>query len=227
MENKYDENYDVILGDLEKICSEKKLPILVFNQDVKRFQGKYYPLAEHYGKPIGASDMGRYNDPSGRTGVCYLAENSLTALAESYGRMYHHSCGNFAISSSSLKVAQMYTLHPRSPLQLVDMATLASMLHLTADQLTGSDYSLTQAITGFLANYPGRDFHGIRYLSRHYPTGGCLAVFEPKDGNLFNTLAFESLSSYTEHQFLPVGCTYPNITAEEMLVNVLHFDVTF
>ncbi|WP_181012956.1 RES family NAD+ phosphorylase [Citrobacter amalonaticus] len=116
---------------------------------MKRFQGKYYASAEHYGKPTKPEEMGRYNDLSGKTGVRYFAENSLTALAESYGRMYHHANGDFAISGHALDIAHMYTLHPKSPLILVDMATLASMLHLTADQLTGVDYSLTQAITGY------------------------------------------------------------------------------
>ncbi|MCF1267360.1 RES family NAD+ phosphorylase [Morganella morganii] len=214
------------MEQLTRLCHDGKLPVLNFDLDVKRFQGKHYPSAEHYGKPVKQDAMGRYNDLSGNTGVCYFAENSLTALAESYGRMYHHGNGHFAISGSSLEIAQIYTLHPLSPLRLVDMATLASMLHLTADQLTGADYTLTQIITGCLANDPLRDFHGIRYASRHYLAGMCLAVFEPQEGRLFETLACESLSRYTEHQFLPVGWPYQDITAEEMLVKILHFDVT-
>ncbi|MFC1241284.1 RES family NAD+ phosphorylase [Enterobacter sichuanensis] len=221
-----DEKHNVVLEKLARICLDGKLPVFGFDLDVKRFQGKYYASAEHYGKPTKPEEMGRYNDLSGKTGVCYFAENSLTALAESYGRMYHHANGDFAISGHALDIAHMYTLHPKSPLILVDMATLASMLHLTADQLTGVDYLLTQAITGYLANYPGRNFQGIYYASRHYLTGMCLAVFEPEEGELFETLASEPLSKYTEHQSLPVGWPYKDITAEEMLVKILHFDVT-
>ncbi|WP_200780636.1 hypothetical protein [Klebsiella oxytoca] len=69
---------------------------------MKGFQGKYYASAEHYGKPTKPEEMGRYNDLSGKIGVCYFAENSLTALAENYGRMYHHANGDFAISGQAL-----------------------------------------------------------------------------------------------------------------------------
>lgn len=56
----------------------------------------------HYFAPTDPLEMGRYNDPTGITGICYTADYAVVAIAESLGRHYQHNKA-FILGLSDLK----------------------------------------------------------------------------------------------------------------------------
>lgn len=209
---------------LNQLHNSGKIPKKVYlkGTELKRWQSKEYPSAVHYNRPDN-STMGRYNDPTGRTGVCYVSESAVLALAESYGRQYQDD-EDFYISVSHLEVAQICTVKVEKNLKTVDMRALQALLHITTDKLTGVDYGVTSEIVNFFANTLSGEYDGISYTSRHFGEGVCIALFE-QESEQISTLSMEKMSSYRDSYYLPEGWEYDDIDAEEILTEILGFNI--
>ncbi|QAV25046.1 RES family NAD+ phosphorylase [Proteus hauseri] len=145
----------------------------------KRWQWKSSPSGIHYFTPNNPLEMGRYNDPSARTGVCYTANYAVIAIAESLGRIYQNNKA-VIIGLSDLQKAQIYTLTITRKVKIIDMLRLSGILHITVDKMMGKNYGTTQAIVDWAANTPALNYDGISYPSRHY-AGICTAFWARKE----------------------------------------------
>ncbi|EHY8945574.1 hypothetical protein K4804_004642, partial [Salmonella enterica subsp. enterica serovar Saintpaul] len=88
----------------------------------KRWQRSKQESGVYFGCPQEKSSMGRYNDPTAKTGICYVADYAVTAIAESYGREYHKkpNC-KFSIGFDEVSKAQMCTLETTRETTTIDM----------------------------------------------------------------------------------------------------------
>lgn len=144
----------------------------------KRWQWAIHPSGIHFFVPIHPLEMGRYNDPTSQTGICYTADHAVVAIAESLGRLFQNN-KLFIIGLSDLKNAQICTLETNRTTKIIDMPRLQGILHITADKMMGKDYQITQTIVDWAANTPFLDYDGISYFSRHY-LGLCTAFWQRK-----------------------------------------------
>lgn len=194
-----------------------------------RWQWEKYPSGVHYSAPTDPELMGRYNDPTSRTAVCYTADYAATAIAESLGRVYQRDPEAFILGMSDLHNAHMYKLETTRDTKTIDMSKLQGMLHITADQTMGNDQSITQAVTDWAANTPGLDYDGIRYQSRHFDAGRC-TVFWVREGatNPLTDVENSPVDSYvdTGPENFPPGWKEPDINGFEIVTETLRFDVS-
>lgn len=207
---------------------EKKGRIPADNRGIvqqKRFQWNEHPSGVHYATPD--TDIGRYNDPTGRTGVCYTADHAVTAIAESLGRVYQKDPADFTLGMSELDKAQIYTLETSRETTVINMSKLQGLLHITADKTMGSDQSITQAVTDWAANTPGLNYDGISYPSRHYE-GTCTAFWK-RDGvaDPLSDVSRSSVNSYVDAESanFPSNWDDPDITGFEIVTETLQFSV--
>lgn len=214
---------------LKKLNSEDKVPSKTYpkGHTFKRWQSAPQKSGVYYGKPSDKKDLGRFNDPTGKTGVCYVAEYAVTAIGESYGRVNqkHKRSGTpYRVSSSSLEEAHVCTLEATRDLKTVDLNMLLAKLQFTTDQVTSDDYDLTQEIVAYFANEPQTKFDGISYNSRHVNHGYCVALFDREHESL-DTKAMTPMSKYKDSDYLPEGWPEPDIDGEEILTEVLGIEV--
>ncbi|HEK2896104.1 RES domain-containing protein [Proteus sp. GOKU] len=192
----------------------------------KRWQWKSYSSGIHYSAPSNVLEMGRYNDPTARTGICYTADYAVIAIAESLGRLYQNR-KNFIIGSSDLKKAQIYTLSTTRKTKLIDISRLQGILHITADKMTGKHYNLTQSIVDWAANTPELDYDGITYPSRHY-LGMCTAFWAKKERLApLVELSHCSIDTYSDNrkENFPQNWLYDDISGIEIITETLQFDI--
>lgn len=213
---------------LNSLNSQGKVPNKTYpkNSTFKRWQSAPQSSGVYYGKPNPES-MGRFNDPTSNTGVCYVAEYAVTAIAESYGRNYQKEKKNgfsYRVSSASLNEAHICTLGAERDLITVDLGALQPKLHITSDQLTSDEYGLPQEIVAYFANDPNRSFDGISYRSRHMDHGYCIALFE-RDSESLRTIAMQPMSEYEDSEYLPPDWSESSIDGEEILTEVLDIEV--
>ncbi|CAK1691359.1 RES domain-containing protein [Vibrio crassostreae] len=213
---------------LKFLNSKGKVPFKNYpkNNTFKRWQSTPQSSGVYYGKPTPES-MGRFNDPTGNTGICYVAEHAVTAIAESYGRNYQKEKKkgfSYRVSRDSLDEAHVCTLQAERELVTVDLCKLQAKLHITTDQLSSDEYGLTQEIVAYFANEPKASFDGISYRSRHMDHGYCVALFE-RDKESLRTVAMAPMSEYKDSEYLPSGWKEPDIDGEEILTEVLDIDV--
>lgn len=213
---------------LNSLLKEGKVPTKNFAKgtEFKRWQSQPQESGVYYGKPEGDA-MGRFNDPTGNTGVCYIAETATTAIAESYGRNKKKNDGSdipYRVSKESLEKAHICTLKTKTPITTVDLGKLLPKLDITLDQITSDDYHLTQQIVSVAAN--DSDFDGISYSSRHIQDGCCIALFDRKKEQL-ETIEMTSMSQYSEtgNNNLPNDWESEDIDAEEILTEILNIPV--
>jgi RES domain. len=211
---------------LEKLHKEDKIATKTYKlgTQFKRCQPQRYDSGIHYGKPTEA-EAGRFNDPTSNIGVCYVAEYAITALGETYGRQNQREKElgqNYTISRSSLEKACMCTLRAKRDLVIVDLGKLMAMLHITIDQVSSPDYSVTHQLVAYLANKTS--FDGISFRSRHFDHGYCIALFERNDEQL-EDVSMDSMSSYADSEYLPQGWEEEDIDVEEMLTDLLNIAV--
>ncbi len=119
-----------------------------------------------------AGSDGRWNDPSGAYGVCYCAERSYVAFAETFLR----PVGLSFVTPEQLRERGMARLRVGRDLRLVSMhgAGLAR-LGATAAVVHGG-YSTTHAWSRALHAHPGAP-DGIRWRARHDDDGFAVALF--------------------------------------------------
>lgn len=141
----------------------------------------HYESGVHYFVPDGiTSELGRFNDPTFRTGICYTADYAYIAAAESLGRVYQSNPAKFTIGLPFLEAAQIYTLETTRSTKTIDLPKLLGILRITVDTAMDDDYSMTQNITDWAANTPSLEYDGITYLSRH--CGGMCTAFWTRKG---------------------------------------------
>jgi len=99
------------------------------------------------------------------------------------------------------------------------------MLHITLDVLVGADYQITQRVSACLHQLARDKFDGVCYFSRHFPTTYfCFAVWE-SDEERFKDAGMKNLAQYCDAEYLPANWKFPNITAQELLEEVLLFKI--
>ena len=195
-----------------------------------RWQWKEYPSGVHYGAPTDPKEMGRYNDPTSKTGVCYTADYAVVAIAESLGRDYQKSPEDFILGYAELDKAQLYTLETTRVTKTIDMSRLAAILHITADKLKAEDYCITQSVTDWVANHSANGYDGITYSSRHLENAGtCTAFFNRKGVSApLADVSHKSVNLYVSHQRpdYPSGWEATDISGFEIVTETLHYDVS-
>lgn len=195
----------------------------------KRWQWEEFPSGAHYAAPTEPEKMGRYNDPTARTGVCYTADYASVAIAESLGRVYQKNPDEFTLGLSELENAQMYTLETTRETTTVDVPRLLTMLHITADKTMGDDQELTQAITDWAANHSGKGYDGVTYASRHLSAGTCTAFWkrEGMDGPLVD-VEHSPVDSYvdSEQENYPPNWKDSDISGFEIVTETLRYNVS-
>lgn len=224
-------NGDFIHEQLNQLEMQGRVPsdIRETGTQQMRWQWDEYASGVHYGAPMDPEPLGRYNDPTGRTGICYAADNAAAAIAESLGRVYQRDQDNFTLGLSDLHKAQMYTLETTRDTRTINMTKLQGMLHITADQTMGNRQDITQAITDWAANTPGLQYDGVSYSSRHYGVGICTAFWE-REGET-GPLADVTHSSVYSHvdsnpDNFPQNWQDKDIEGFEIVVETLQFDVS-
>ncbi|MEG3130860.1 RES domain-containing protein [Pantoea cypripedii] len=182
-----------------------------------------------FSAPTDPEKMGRYNDPTGQTGICYAADYAAAAIAESLGRVYHRDPEVFTLGLSDLKKAHIYTLETTRELKVINMVKVQGLLHLTADQTMGNDYGITQNITAWAVNTPGLPYDGISYLSRHFGVGMCTAYWiRQGETPPLADVANRSVDQYvdTARENFPQSWQEKDITGFEIVTETLQFEVS-
>ncbi len=100
-------------------------------------------------------------------------------------------------------------------------------MNRTVDEVTGPDYALTQEIVAAVARLPGNPFDGIAYESRHHPDGhSCYALWTaPGEVTTVKTVEMKRLSEFEYKGELPEGFEGDSIDAEEIMTEVLGYQV--
>lgn len=195
----------------------------------KRWQSKEYPSGINYYAPKDPVSLGRYNDPTGRTGICYTADTATVAIAESLGRKYQQNSEGFTLGYSDLDKAQIYTLKTTRETKTIDMSKLQAMLHVTTDMTMGVDQSITQAVTNWAANTPGLDYDGISYPSRHYNSERGCNAFWVRGGATepLTDVTHSSVNSYSDldAENFPQNWSEKDISGFEIVTDKLKFTV--
>jgi len=231
MATKNQKNGESLHEQLNELEAQEQIPTVV-RGIVKqmRWQWEEYESAVHYGTPTESKKMGRYNDPTAQTGICYTADCSCVAISESLGRIYQKDPNNFTLGESDLAKAQLYTLETTRETKTVDMSKLQTMLHITADKTMGDDQSVTQSITDWAANHSVGGYDGITYQSRHNPSAGtCTAFWERKgmDGPLVD-VEHSPVDSYidSDERNFPPNWQDEDITGFEIVTKTLKYSVS-
>ena len=163
------------LVKLKKLADAGTIPVKTYSCNTSLFRWQSSPQATgvYFNKPQELEEMGRYNDPAGRVGVCYVATDPITAMAESYCRQ------NRELDADELTRNQLCELEATDDINTVDIGALMPKIGLKLDELTSSNYKITQNICGFFAQNPECSIQGISYRSRHYDNGNhCIALLE-------------------------------------------------
>lgn len=126
-----------------------------------------------FGPAQGVPPRGRWDAPDGAFRVCYLAEHSFSAFAETFLR----APGTLLLETEDLQARALARVHVRSPLRLVPMHGAGlHALGATAASCTG-DYAVSRAWAAALHGHPQAP-DGIRYRSRHDDDGFAIALFD-------------------------------------------------
>lgn len=229
MAGKKKENGANLHEKLNALEAQGRIPTVVRGiTQQKRWQWDEYDSGVFYSAPEKPNDMGRYNDPTAKTGVCYTADFASVAIAESLGRVYHKKPNEFSLGLSDLKKAQLYTLETTRETTTIDMPKLQTMLHITADKTMGEDQSVTQAITDWAANHSEVGYDGVTYTSRHHSAGTCTAFWkrEGMSGPLVD-VEHSPVDTYSdsEKENYPPNWEESDITGFEMVTDTLQFNV--
>lgn len=214
--------------ELNKLYKEGRIPTVVRETVTQaRWQAEAHPSGVFYGTPY--KDLGRYNDPSFRAGICYTADYALIAVAESYGRKLQANPDTFFIGNTELDVAQLCSLKTTRQTTTIHMPRLLALLHIAADKVMGPDQSITQAITEWAANTPGLPYDGISYPSRHVADGMCTAWWlREGETDPLTTVSMSSVAEYrdTEKFNFPENWNERDITGKEILLYTLNYQLS-
>lgn len=202
----------------KKLDELDRLPTLTIESGTTlyRHQDAGYEEGFHFRFPPDESDMGRYDALDMR--VCYFAERPDIALAESFLRK---NAGTVFLDHADLAKFDMaqVKIDSNRPLQMLDIRRLLPLIGHKLDELTGIDYSLTQAIVSYFSGAPKHRVDGIAYIGRHLSDGLCYAVFKPSDeGVVIHTESLTRLDQFV--------CPFTNCYGEEILTDTLGIKIT-
>ena len=126
-----------------------------------------------FGPAAGSPPRGRWDAPAGEFGVCYLAEESHIAFAESFLR----APGESLIEEADLAPRSISRIRVRRDLRLVGFHGAGlTRIGATAAVATGP-YAVSRAWALAIHAHPtGPD--GIRYRARHDDDGFAIALFD-------------------------------------------------
>lgn len=145
--------------------------------------------SEHY-DPLffGTTGSNRFDDPGGRYGVLFAAEDAFGAFLESFGRRP----GRNVVSWEKLRMRSLALLRARQPLRLVDL-TGAGLARIGATAaISTDDYQDAQAWSRALHEHPGGP-DGLRYRLKHDPSRIGVAIFERVGRDALETWSHGSL----------------------------------
>ncbi len=154
---------------------------IIASQAWFRICASHHDIPIHYGRTA----KNRFDDPSRRFGVLYLADSVDCAFAETFG---HGIAQRFSptddktLSLSDLRHRQVWQLRPYRNLTVVDLVgDGVAKLNLDGTINTRPERALPQQWAAWFHSCRTRKrrIDGILYPSRHLPAGRCLAVFEP------------------------------------------------
>ncbi|MGN5005798.1 RES family NAD+ phosphorylase [Aeromonas sp. 96A] len=215
---------------LSELFASKNEPIISVQSKMFRVQltcnKQEQPYLEGFHFSTPCDNLGRYNDPTGSLPVCYVADLATTALAEVYGR---RDAGNgerlVQIDRKDFISRSVSVVEPTRPLRLFDLSKALIPLGLTLSEITSKDYSVTQSLVAFFAAHPELDVDGIAYISTHYVSEYCYALWlNKRDEVLLKTCSITSLQDF-ESSEVPRGWDESTIDAEEILTQVLRFSI--
>lgn len=152
----------------------RRLPIYMAEQDWRFW--RIHPTALSplsFGPAKGAPPRGRWDAPDGAFRVCYLAEHSFAAFAETFLR----EPATILLETEDLQARALARVHIRAPLRLVTMH--GPGLHAvgaTAASCMG-EYAVSRAWAAALHDHPEAP-DGIRYRARHDDDGFAVALFD-------------------------------------------------
>jgi hypothetical protein len=152
----------------------RRLPIFEYERDWRLW--RIHPADRSplfFGPAAGLPPRGRWDAPDGRFRVCYLAEHSFAAFAESFLR----EPGTLLLETEDLQARALARVHVRAPLRLVSMH--GSGLHAvgaTAASCQG-DYAVSRAWAAALHDHPDAP-DGLRYRARHDDDVFAVALFD-------------------------------------------------
>lgn len=216
---------------VQELSLKGKLPSIVIPQRSTSFrvQDIGYPDAEHYGCPDQLEKSGRFNDLEMKIGIWYGAEHPSGALAETFGRRRPKDAKGLGIvlNVTDLDVREMCVVETTRELRLLDLKPCLSRLGRTVDEVTGPEYTLTQALVSVVARLPGNPFDGIAYESRHHPDGRrCYALWtSPGEATTVKTVEMTKLSEFEYTGELPEDFEGDSIDAEEIMTEILGYKV--
>jgi hypothetical protein len=227
-----DEDHKHIEQLIHGLHKDGKLPVKVIpaGSVAFRVQETGYKGAAYFGCPKKPQELGRYNDPGELFQVWYGAEHPSGALAETFGRLRPPDMKGLGIvlSTTDLEMRDMCTVEVVRDLKLLDLKPCFSKLHRTVDEVTGPEYTLTQAIVSFVARLTPESFDGIAYESRHHPDGrSCYALWVAPDGSpTVSTVEMTKLSEFEHYGETPDYFDGDVMDAEEILTEILGYRVT-
>ena len=198
-------------------------------QDTNDSSGVPYNEGFHFGTPD-KSKLGRYNDPNENLAVCYVADTAATALAEVYGRRKTRNIDDlesFHVDSRELSSKSVTTVEATKDLKLLNVGKLLTKLGKTTDQLSSGDYQFPQEVVRYFSESEERQFDGIAYRSRHHDDGSfCYALWKStSELNTLKTKSIVTIDDYISVDDFPDGWKHENISGEEILTDVLGFEV--
>ena len=121
---------------------------------------------------FGKTGSSRFDDPLGRYGVLYAADNSDGAFIETFGR----SPGLNVVSRRQLADRSVALIDATRPLRLVDL-TGPGLAHIGATgSLASGPHPVAQAWSRALWGHPSRP-EGLLFRARHDPSCLTVAIF--------------------------------------------------
>ena len=132
---------------------------------------------------FGKSGSNRYDDPKKKYGVMYVADKLVTAAVETVLRSSMHGGtamydGEYRlIPESWLKTHDVWNVRTSGDLSLADLVDGLLHLNLDAAISTMPLSELPQRWSRWIHHHRKHTFDGIWAISRHYPSGRTVALF--------------------------------------------------
>ncbi|WP_380180163.1 RES family NAD+ phosphorylase [Kalamiella sp. sgz302252] len=215
----------------ELVASGQQIPELVLPEGsiLKRHQWRKYQSAIHFSAPDEAEKCGRFNPPGGKIAVWYAADSALTAMAESYGRMFHLA-RKIAWPESALSQHYLCAVKVTREIKIIDVIRLCELLHIPLDSLENERYNLPQWLMAHLFALYQDKYAGIAYCSRHCRYLKCYAFWQtPGSAGLFSDVpqGMATISQYKEYDtnLFPPGWRQPWMAGDDMLELLLNFEI--
>ncbi|WP_240224650.1 RES family NAD+ phosphorylase [Rheinheimera hassiensis] len=203
-----------ITDKLNSLCANNELPLqtITAGQTLFRMQGTGHAKGFHYHAPT--ANLGRYNDPNAKLGICYVSSQADVAIGEIILRT-----GKTELDKSELELSEIAQLTTKKDLKVLNVGRLLPKLGLKLDELSSTSYGICQEIVRYFSDNPNPAVQGIIYISRHLADGECYALFAPAPGEVhLETISKVKLSDFK--------CAATGLDAEEILTDVLNVDVT-